>query len=105
MADDGAGRLMATVHDMQFGHFSGRVGESFAITVGGDRLSLILEAAQEVPGSPRPGGAFRLEFLGPADPLLDQGIYPFEIGEDRFEIFVVAIGRNARGIRYDAVFF
>jgi hypothetical protein len=96
---------MATVGDMQFGHFSGRVGESFDVAAGEDRLSLNLEAAQEVPGSPRPGGAFRLEFLGPADPVLDQGIYPFEIGEDRYEIFIVPIGRNPRGIRYEAVFF
>jgi hypothetical protein len=96
---------METVGDMQFSHFSGRVGESFDVAVGEDRLSLSLEAAQEVPGSPRPGGAFRLEFLGPADPVLEQGIYPFEIGEDRYEIFIVPIGRNERGIRYEAVFF
>lgn len=96
---------MATVTDMQFSHFAGRVDESFDVAVGEDRLKLILETAQEVPGSPRPGGAFRLEFLGPADPLLDQGIYRFEIGEDCFEIFIVAIGRNERGIRYEAVFF
>ena len=70
----------------------GRVDESFEVAVGEDRLKLILETAQEVPGSPRPGGAFRLEFLGPADPVLDQGIYKFEIGEDCFEIFIVAIG-------------
>ena len=96
---------MAIVTDMQFDHFSGRVDESFDVAVGGHELSLILETAQEIPGSPRPGGSFRLEFLGPLDPVLDQGIYPFAIGEDRFEIFVVAIGRNERGTRYEAVFF
>ena len=96
---------MSLIAEMQFSHFAGRVDESFEVAVGDDRLMLILEAAQEVPGSPRPGGAFRLEFLGPADQVLDQGIYPFEIGEDRFEIFIVPIGRNERGIRYEAVFF
>src|SRR5580765_3588237 len=94
-----------TVGDMQFSHFSGRVGESFDVAVGGHRLSLMLDAAQDLPGSLRPGGAFRLEFLGPPDPVLAQGILPFEIGKDRFEIFVVPIGRDARGTRYEAVFF
>jgi hypothetical protein len=96
---------MATVRDIALSHFSGRVGKSFDVTVGGHRLSLILEAAQDLPGSPRPGGAFRLEFLGPRDPMLDQGIFPFEIGADRFEIFVVAIARDMSGTRYEAVFF
>ena len=96
---------MATVEDMHFSHFSGRVGKSFDVAVGGHRLPLILDAAQDLPGSPRPGGAFRLEFLGPPDPVLEQGIFPFEIDEDRFEIFVVAIARDVNGTRYEAVFF
>lgn len=96
---------MAIVEDMQFNHFSGRVGESFDVTAQGNRLSLTLDAAQDLPGSPRPGGAFRLEFLGPSDPVLGQGIFPFEIDEDRFEIFVVPIGRDMNGTRYEAVFF
>jgi hypothetical protein len=96
---------MATVSDMHFSHFSGRVGKSFDVAVGGHLLSLTLEAAQGLPGSPRPGGAFRLEFLGPPDPMLQQGTFPFEIDEDRFELFVVAIARDMRGTRYEAVFF
>ena len=96
---------METVREMDFGHFSGRVGRSFEVEMGGHRLSLTLDAAQELPGSPRPGGAFRLEFLGPPDPVLDQGIFPFEIDQERFELFVVAIGRDTKGTRYEAVFF
>jgi hypothetical protein len=96
---------MANVEDMQFNHFSGRIGKSFDVAAQGRRLSLTLDAAQDLPGSPRPGGAFRLEFLGPADPVLEQGIFPFEIEEDRFEIFLVAIGRDMKGTRYEAVFF
>jgi hypothetical protein len=96
---------MATVSDMQFSHFSGRVGKNFEVAVGGHRLSVVLDAAQALPGSIRPGGAFRLEFLGPSDPVLAQGMFPFEIGKDRFEIFVVPIGRDALGTRYEAVFF
>lgn len=96
---------MATILDMHFSHFSGRVGRSFAVTAQGHRLSLELDAVQDLPGSPRPGGAFRLEFIGPPDPVLDQGIFPFEIDKDRFEIFIVAVGRDAKGTRYEAVFF
>ena len=96
---------MATVEDMQFHHFSGRVGESFQVAVGDESLPMVLEEADDLPGSPRPGGAFRLEFLGPPEPVLDQGTFPFEHGGDRFEIFVVPTGRSERGTRYEAVFF
>ena len=96
---------MATVTDMAFSHFSGRVGQSFAVTAGGQSLPFVLDAAQDLPGSPRPGGAFRLEFVGPADPMLEQGMFPFEIDADRFEIFVTPLSRDPRGTRYEAVFF
>ena len=96
---------MTTISDIQYSHFSDRVGESFEVAVGGHRLSVILDAAQALPGSPRPGGAFRLEFLGPPDPMLAQGLFPFEIGKDRFEIFVVPIAHDAKGARYEAIFF
>jgi len=99
------GSSIETVQDMTFSHFSGRVGKSFDVAVGGQIVPLILDVAQDLPGSPRPGGAFRLEFLGPADPMLVQGIFPFEIEDDRFEIFVVPIGRDHSGTRYEAVFF
>ena len=96
---------MALVQDIQFSHFAGRVGQSFDVTVRGHRLMLTLDAAQELPGSPRPGGAFRLEFLGPPDPVLAQGIFPFEIGKERFEIFVVPIARDTGRTRYEALFY
>ena len=96
---------MATISDMAFSHFSDRVGQGFDVDVGADRVSLTLQAAQELPGSPRPGGAFRLEFVGPPEPVLQQSTYGFENGNDRFEIFVVAIGRDMKGMRYEAVFF
>ena len=94
-----------TVQDIVFSHFSGRVGESFGVAAGEHRLTFVLEVAQDLPGSPRPGGAFRLEFIGPAEPMLVQGTFPFEIEADRFEIFVVPIARDQDGTRYEAVFF
>jgi hypothetical protein len=96
---------MALVEDIQFGHFVGRVGQGFEVPVRGHRVPVVLEAAQELPGSPRPGGGFRLEFLGPHNPVLAQGIFPFEIGTERFEMFVVPIGRDVSGTRYEALFY
>ncbi|HYJ53615.1 MAG TPA: hypothetical protein VEW04_10640 [Allosphingosinicella sp.] len=85
--------------------FAARVGKSFAVPVRGHRLDMRLDAAQELPGSSRTGGGFRLEFIGPADPILAQGIFPFEIARDRYEIFIVPIARDQAGTRYEAVFF
>ncbi len=104
-ANEGGDRAMATVEDVTFSHFSGRVGRSFEVNVGGHSLAMVLDEAQALPGSPRAGGAFRLEFFGPADPVLAQGIFPFEIDSDRFEIFVTPLARDARGTLYEAVFF
>ena len=92
-------------HEISIADFAKHRGKTFAVPVRGHRLGLLLEAAQELPGSSRAGGGFRLEFLGPADPMLQQGIFPFEIARDRFEIFIVPIARDQRGTRYEAVFF
>ena len=48
---------------------------------------------------------FSLFFLGPGDMLLHQGTYTFEhpsMGE--LLLFIVPIGRDERGIRYEIVF-
>jgi len=87
------------------GDFSGWVDQSFAVPVRGRRLTLKLEAAEELQGSLREAGGFRLQFLGPVDPMLEQGIFPFEIEAERYELFIVPIGRSAEGTRYEAVFF
>ena len=85
--------------------FSGLVGQSFAVAVGGHLLMLTLAAAEELHGSVREAGGFRLEFLGPADPMLTQGIFPFEIDEERYDLFIVPLGRSAEATRYEAVFY
>ena len=48
---------------------------------------------------------FSLLFLGPCDPVLPQRIYPMShpvLGA--FELFIVPVGRDERGVRYEAVF-
>ena len=88
-----------------YDEFSGRVGRNYEIHAAGHRLPVKLDAVQELPGKVRQGGSFRLEFLGPHDPALGQGVYPFHFGDEGYEIFIVPIAREPRGIRYEALFF
>jgi len=91
--------------DIGLDGFSGRVGETFPVEADGRNVDLILEAAEALPGSPRAAGGFRLEFLGPTDPMLGQGVFEFAVGDDRWEIFIVPIARDAAGTRYESVFY
>lgn len=55
-----------------------------------------------VPGSP----AFSLLFHGPPTPILPQRIYPLDHPElGQLEIFVVPLGPDAKGMRYQAIFY
>jgi hypothetical protein len=92
--------------------FADRIGERFVVAAEtGDLEAELVEAtaltgmsgkAFETPGS---RGPFSLVFLGPPDPVLPQAIYRFEHQElGTFEIFVVPIGRDESGVRYEAVF-
>ena len=65
---------------------------------------VVLEKAQGLPRSMREAGAFRLEWLGPADPMLAQATYRFRRGEQSFDMFIVPIGQDSRGTLYEAVF-
>jgi hypothetical protein len=66
---------------------------------------LTLDKGQELSDSGREGGSFRLEFLGPADPVLPQAIYRFAGGRADHDIFIVPIARNPDGVRYEAIFY
>jgi len=58
-------------------------------------------------GDGRPGSqAFSLLFHGPPAPILPQRIYPLEhLQMGRLEIFVVPLGPDAKGMRYQAIFY
>jgi hypothetical protein len=88
-----------------FADFSGRVGMPCEVEVAGHCVTLTLDAAQEIPGGPREGGSFRLEFLGPHSPMLGQGTFSFRYGDQGFDLFIVPIGSDAQGVRYEALFF
>jgi len=48
---------------------------------------------------------FTLLFRGPGEPLLPQQIYPVEHDRlGRFDLFIVPVRRDARGLYYEAVF-
>lgn len=86
--------------------FEGRIGTVFRIQTEFGEQELVLHSAKEIPGSPRPEGGFQLEFTGPFEPRLHQGIYGFPIDGALHEIFIVAIGVNPeQRLRYEAVFF
>ena len=94
------------VPGLTLGDFEARIGESFAIETEIGVQTLELVDAASVPHSPRPGGGFRLEFAGPAEPRLPQSIYRFALDNTEHDIFIVAIGyRPDGGLRYEAVFF
>lgn len=89
--------------DLGYADFADRLGDEFAVE--GAPLTLKLASAKELPGSPRDAGGFQLEFHGPADPVLAQGIFPLAQGPDRFELFLVPIARDEERTRYDCTFF
>lgn len=91
--------------DLTLADFSGTVGDRYELEAGADCLPLELSAAEALPHSPRPGGAFRLEFRGPFEPVLPQAIYSLRRGGAAYEIFIVPIAQEREGTRYEAVFF
>ena len=96
---------MDLARDIRIGDFEQRVGKTFTVHAAGHNVPLILRACQALPGSRREGGGFRLEFAGPLNPQLGQGVFPFHIDSDQFGIFVVPIGQSERSVRYEAVYF
>ena len=91
--------------DVRVGDFEHRVGKTFTVTAAGHNVPLVLRACQPLPGSKRDGGGFRLEFAGPLNPQLGQGMFAFHIDTDQFGIFIVPIGQSERACRYEAVYF
>ena len=97
---------------MSFEQFSGRVGQTFQVSAdGGPSITTELVEASEGAegGGPGPDGQsrqqFALLFRGPLEPVLPQATYAVEHDElGRLEIFLVPIGPDGSGMRYEAVF-
>jgi hypothetical protein len=97
---------------LTYDHFARRAGERFDVAVtDGPALAMVLAEATESTeaGGRGPDGQerrqFSLVFRGPAEPVLRQGSYGLshqELGE--LELFLVPIGPDAEGMRYEAAF-
>jgi hypothetical protein len=97
---------------VSFDQFSGRVGQTFEVAgADGEPIETQLVEAVE---SDRAGGTgpdgqprlqFSLVFRGPVEPLLRQATYGVDHPEvGHLEIFLVPIGPDGAGMRYEAVF-
>jgi hypothetical protein len=96
--------------------FAPTLGEAYELDLdGAAKLELVLVDArgmreraaltdqQDV--APDPRDPFIVVFRGPVDPILPQRIYRLEHSTlGVLEIFLVPIGRDADGVRYEAVF-
>ncbi len=90
--------------------FAAHLGQPFAIDLGTEVEPLVLTLIEAEPietsqdlGERR--APFSLVFRGPGEPALTQRIYPLDnetLG--RLEIFLVPIGPDDEGMRYEAVF-
>jgi hypothetical protein len=80
-------------------------GTVYTVSAGDEMFPLALDKVQPLSDSGRDGGSFRLEFVGPAEPILPQATYSFGSGETTQDIFIVPVASEACGIRYEAVFY
>lgn len=94
--------------DLAHGQFAQHLHQTFRIRL--DSLTLDVELIEaDTLASVDPGGqrrqAFSLVFRGPKEPILPQGTYRFEhTGMGTLDIFIVPIGSDPQGFRYEAVF-
>ena len=80
-------------------------GTIYTVAAGDQVYPLALDRVQSLSDSGREGGSFRLEFVGPDEPVLPQATYRFGNGTAEHDIFIVPVSRDAAGVRYEAVFY
>ncbi len=103
---------MAGLDWLTYDDFSGLLGDRFdATAAGGEAVGLeLVEANQSSqPGGRGPDGKKRLQFSlvfrGPQAAYLPQGTYAVShAGLGDLELFLVPIGPDAEGMRYEAAF-
>jgi hypothetical protein len=84
--------------------FAGRVGEQFTLEDQQSSYPLVLAECERHGASPT-REAFSLTFVGPVEPVLPQQIYPLRHEQlGLLELFLVPLGCDAGGTRYEAVF-
>jgi hypothetical protein len=102
---------MAELGWLTYDDFGDRVGEQFEVATadGALLIELIEVTGSDVAGGTGPDGVqraqFSLVFRGPADPVLSQGTVALThaaMGE--LVLFLVPLGSDATGMRYEAAF-
>jgi hypothetical protein len=90
-------------------HFTALVGETFRVQLGGDTqvdlvLSEVTALSAATTGTDK-RNPFGLVFRHPGRRILPQSVYALEHPKlGRLEIFIVPIGPDAGGMRYEAIF-
>jgi hypothetical protein len=88
--------------------FLERVGDEFRLEGPSGAVPLTLAEATDLSRPEAPGprrSPFSLIFRGPLAPVMPQRTYALEHASlGRLEIFIVPIGPDASGMRYEAVF-
>ena len=91
--------------------FADRVHETFRIDADGTPVDVELIEVTDLTsrGGPEAGkrerAPFSIVFRGPREPVPPQRIYRLEHAEiGAFELFLVPIGPDAQGMRYEAIF-
>jgi hypothetical protein len=102
-------RAVAGLEDFTLATFTPLVGQQFQVLVDdGVTIGVVLVEATEPPLDREPSGArmpFSIVFRGPLDPLLPQRIYGLSHDDlGSFDLFIVPIGQDEEGTRYEAVF-
>lgn len=96
---------MNATADLTIDDFRPRLGKTVPVETQSGLFELKVVQVQELPRSNRAAGSFRLEFHGPAQPLLHQATYIFQLGARRCPIFIVPLGPAGPAMRYEAIFY
>ncbi len=94
--------------DFSLDNFEPLLGQAFEISTAPGSVSAVLIQAcnlREAQGAGRLSRQFSLIWRGPRNVVLEQGIYPVQhpaLGT--MELFLVCLGPDAEGMRYEAVF-
>lgn len=96
------------LEELKVQEFIERVGEGFRVANEGAAVVLILVEATDLSTRDASGlrrRPFSLIFRGPSAPVLPQRTWPLEHATlGRLEIFLVPIGPDPSGMRYEAIF-
>ncbi len=86
--------------------FRGREGDTFVLHATPEhRFDFALEQVRPLGHGSGEREPFALDFRGPREPVLAQRIYRLTHAEmDDLDIFIVPLGVDAEGARYEAIF-